>query len=308
MKYMMILLVILLFLTGCGSGEEIPELETVITQPVSVESAAPEADMPTQIPEETVSAPVRELLSPLVAPEDTDFVRVSDYIPGVQVELKYSTADNFTGQRIYEFEDVFLRHGTVMKLKAAAEELDAMGYGLKIWDGFRPVSAQFKLWEVCPDDTYVANPNRGYSNHSRGFAVDVTLVDREGREVVMPTGFDDFSAKADRDYSECGSEAAANARLLESVMESHGFTGYWGEWWHFNDTQKYDVEDCFDPGVIALCTVDRDTELLKRFYEPDSVILTVPEGEQITLLGYKEGFVMAQFWGYRGWIRMEHLA
>ena len=298
MKYVMILLLAFTFLTGCGREEGIQELETEITQPVPLQSAAPEEIQP---------APVPELLSPLVAPEETDFVRVSDYVPGVQVELKYATADNFTGQRIYEFEDVFLRYGTVMKLKAAAEELDAMGYGLKIWDGFRPVSAQFKLWEVCPDDTYVADPNKGYSNHSRGFAVDVTLVDREGREVEMPTGFDDFSAKADRDYSECGSEAAVNARLLETTMEKHGFEGYWGEWWHFNDTQKYDVEDCFDPGVIALRTVNRDTKLLKRFYEPESTILTVPEGERITLLGYKEGFVMAEFWGYRGWIDMAHL-
>ena len=299
MKYVMILLFALAFLTGCGREEGIQELETEITQQAPLQSAAPEEIQP---------APVPELLSPLVAPEETDFVRVSDYVPGVQAELKYATADNFTGQRIYEFEDVFLRYGTVMKLKAAAEELDAMGYSLKIWDGFRPVSAQFKLWEVCPDDTYVADPNKGYSNHSRGFAVDVTLVDREGREVEMPTGFDDFSAKADRDYAECTPEAAANARLLEKVMEKHGFSGYWGEWWHFNDTQKYDVEDCFDPGVITLRTVSRDTKLLKRFYEPESTVLTVPEGERITLLGYKEGFVMAEFWGYRGWIHMEHLA
>ena len=100
MKYVMILLFALAFLTGCGREEGIQELETEITQPMPLQSAAPEEIQP---------APVPELLSPLVAPEETDFVRVSDYIPGVKVELKYATADNFTGQRIYEFEDVFLR-------------------------------------------------------------------------------------------------------------------------------------------------------------------------------------------------------
>lgn len=303
MKYAMILLLALLLMTGCGRGEEMRELETVITQPVSPETTVPEEILP----EETLCVYVPELLSPLVAPEESDFVRVTDYIPDVQVDLKYASEDNFTQQQIYEFEDAFLRYGTVIKLKAVAEELGGMGYRLKIWDGFRPVSAQFKLWEVCPDDTYVADPNKGYSNHSRGFAVDVTLVDASGTEIEMPTAFDDFSSKADRDYTECSPEAAANARLLETVMEKYGFAGYWGEWWHFNDTQKYDVEDCFDPGVITLRNVACDTKLLKRFYEPDSVILTVPEGERITLLGYKEEFILAEFWGYRGWIDMEHL-
>ncbi len=180
-------------------------------------------------------------------PAQDELVAVRDYIPGILVELKYATADNFTGQVIYDFQEAYLRYGTVKKLAQVQESLGEIGLGLKIWDSFRPVSAQFRLWEACPDPTYVANPQLGYSNHSRGNAVDVTLVDSQGNELEMPTGFDDFSALADRDYSDCGETAAENAQLLQSVMESYGFAGYFGEWWHFADETTYPVEETFSP-------------------------------------------------------------
>lgn len=181
------------------------------------------------------------------APANEDFVRVREYVPGVWQELRYATEGNFTGKVIYDFTDAYLRYGTVKKLIAVSEELAQQGLYLKIWDGFRPVKAQFALWEVCPDPNYVANPNVGHSSHSRGNTVDLTLVDRDGWEVEMPTEFDDFSALADRDYSDCTETAAQNARLLEETMERHGFKGYYGEWWHFADTEVYPVEEDFYP-------------------------------------------------------------
>lgn len=180
-------------------------------------------------------------------PEDADFVRVADYIPDIVVDLKYAGTDNFTGQQIYDFTDVYLRYGTVKKLMLVQQKLRQQGLGLKIWDGFRPPSAQFKLWDICPDSTYVANPNTGFSSHSRGNTVDITLVDSSGKELEMPTGFDDFSKLADRDYSDCTAEAAANAQLLQDVMTDAGFSAYWGEWWHYSDAVKYDVEMEFIP-------------------------------------------------------------
>ena len=87
----------------------------------------------------------------------------------------------------------------------------------------------------------------GFSSHSRGNTLDVTLVDENGVELEMPTGFDDFSAKADRDYSDCTAAAANNADILEILMEKHGFTGYAGEWWHYSDTMSYPVEREFEP-------------------------------------------------------------
>ncbi len=179
--------------------------------------------------------------------EDSALVRVLDYIPDILVDLKYAKADNFTGAVIYDFEDAILRYGTVKKLKMAQEMLKTKDLGLKVWDGYRPVFAQFRFWELCPDDTYVADPRVGYSNHNRGNAVDVTLVDREGNELEMPTAFDDFEAIPNRDYSNRSSAAASNARLLETTMEACGFRPYEGEWWHFNDSVRYPVEEHFVP-------------------------------------------------------------
>ena len=289
MKILIVLCALLL--AGCGAEREVLPMETTEVY------AETEISVPAKEP---VFQP--ELLHLLINPKDEDFVRVKDYIPDIVTELKYAATDNFTGQVIYGFQDVFLRYGTVMKLKKVSEELNSQGLHLKIWDGFRPVSAQFKLWEICPDDTYVANPNLGYSNHSRGFAVDLTLVDENGNELRMPTGFDDFSAMADRDYSECDPQAAENARYLETVMEKHGFSGYQGEWWHFNDTDNYDVEDGFDPGLISYRYTGTDLTLLELFWDQSTGILTIPKGERVTLLGYREEFSMVEYWGYRGYL------
>ena len=245
----------LLVLSGCGARAEtaaetppIQEREdaSAVSAPegtpadTAEETPAPESEIPSE-------TPVEEII-PVIPDPPSDpaaLVRVADYIPGIEVDLKYATADNFTGTVIYDFTDAYLRYGTVEKLAAVQEELEEMGYGLKIWDALRPVSAQFRLWEVCPNAAYVANPNTGYSSHSRGNTVDITLVALDGSDVPMPTDFDDFSALADRDYSDCGEQAASNARLLEETMAAHGFQPYWAEWWHFSDAVSYGVEEGF---------------------------------------------------------------
>ena len=192
-----------------------------------------------------VSAPLET--ADFEEPADGDLVRILDYIPTARQELRYATADNFTKQVIYDFEDAWLRYGTVKKLMAVSADLEEMGLYLKIWDGFRPVSAQFTLWEACPDPAYVADPNNGFSSHSRGNTVDLTIVDRDGRDFPMPTDFDDFSARADRNYEDCSEEEGNNALILELIMEKHGFTGYAKEWWHYSDTVSYPVEEGFQP-------------------------------------------------------------
>ena len=230
-----LLLLAALLLAG-GAGVE----EAVQPEPEREEAAPPvEEQRPEPAPE-----PAPE---PVPEPENEAFVRVRDYIPKITVDLRYATADNFTGKVIYTFSDAYLRYGTVKKLAAAQETLAEQGYGLKIWDAFRPVSAQFALWDICPDGRYVANPNKGFSSHSRGNTVDLTLVTSDGEDVSMPTGFDDFSAKADRDYSDVEEEAAINALLLEETMIEAGFKPYSSEWWHFSDTDSYEVEENFTP-------------------------------------------------------------
>ena len=228
MKTIFIILLCLL-LSGCAS-KDVPAANVPATVPVV--TTQPETLPPVTAPPET-----------LPEPSDDTLVRVLDYIPTIQVELKYATEDNFTGKVIYDFDQAYLRYGTVKKLAKAQEFFQAQGLSLKIWDAYRPVSAQWQLWDACPDPTYVANPNRTHSSHSRGNTIDVTLVDASGQELPMPTDFDDFSPLADRDYSDCSLTTAENARLLQSILEQNGFSGYQGEWWHFSDTDSYPVEE-----------------------------------------------------------------
>ena len=175
-------------------------------------------------------------------PAEDALVDVCTYLPGVYADLRYATENNFTGQVIYDFTQPQLRYGTLKKLAQAQEMLAERDLALKIWDAYRPVSAQFRLWEVCPDPQYVADPTKDYSGHSRGNTVDVTLVSADGSPVPMPTDFDDFTAMADRDYSDVSDTAAYdNVRLLEDTMVSCGFRPYSAEWWHFTDTTDYPV-------------------------------------------------------------------
>lgn len=234
-KALILILALSLLLAACTPVSTQPETAPAVETTVLETTAAP------------TTLPVDEPTEILPEPEDADFVRVMDYLPSVFQELMYATDRNFTGQVIYDFTDAYLRYGTVKKLAAVSEDLAEFGLALKIWDGFRPVSAQRRLWEVCPDPAYVANPNKGFSSHNRGNTVDLTLVDAAGNEVEMPTGFDDFSAKADRNYADCTESAAAHAQMLEILMEKHGFSGYFQEWWHFSDTDSYPVEENFAP-------------------------------------------------------------
>ncbi len=168
-------------------------------------------------------------------------VRVKDYIPDIYVDLPYSKPDNFTGKQLYTFKDAYLRYGTTLKLKAAQDYLRPYGYSLLILDAYRPAAAQFIMWEAMPDDDFVADPRRGYSKHTRGSTVDVTLVTLDGKSVEMPSPFDDFSGGAKREYDKISAEARKNILLLEAAMEHGGFWGYVNEWWHFNDHDIYPV-------------------------------------------------------------------
>lgn len=186
------------------------------------------------LPEQSLQEETK--VTPKVSP--LDMVNLAEFIPEIQIDLRYATPNNFTGAIIYEDDIAYLRRGTAEKLKAAQAEFVTHGYTIKVWDAYRPPAAQFKLWEKVPDARFVINPHKGYSYHSRGVAVDVTLVDEKGREVIMPTGFDDFTARANRDYSDLDQETAANARFLEEIMVKHGFSSIYYEWWHFIDSDK----------------------------------------------------------------------
>lgn len=299
---LLLALAVMQVFAACGVPPKAAEQETV---PTSLHTESPETTEEAKPTEETERNDTEEMIyQELPERQDQEFVAVKEYIPEIIVELKYAQEDNFTGKVIYSFRDTYLRYGTVKKLAAVCEELADQGLYIKIWDGFRPVSAQFKLWEVFPDSNYVANPNKGFSPHSRGNTVDITLVDADGRELEMPSAFDDFSALADRDYSDCSEVAANNARLLEQVMQKHGFTGYFMEWWHFVDSVRYEVEHCFDPSLISNWYAHCE-EFISLRTEPDvsaEVITKIPVKGEFLLLGFQGEFAYVEYQGLRGFV------
>ncbi len=161
-------------------------------------------------------------------------VNLKEFIPGIILDIKYATSDNFTHQQIYKSAEAYLRLPAAEALKKVQEDLNLKGYGLKIFDAYRPYSATLKFYKVYPDTNFVAAPWDG-SVHNRGCAVDLTLVDlKTGQELTMPTPFDDFTEKAAAAYMELPEDILANRQLLQDEMTRHGFEIYDYEWWHFN--------------------------------------------------------------------------
>jgi len=173
-----------------------------------------------------------------------DLVRVEDVAPDVVVNLRYATADNFTGRAVYPVHIALLRRETARKLAAANAELMEQGYRIKLWDAYRPYSLHLQLWQAAGDKRhFFADPRFG-SVHNRGAAVDVTLVDARGRPVEMPSDFDDFSGAGHRNAPMSGA-ARAHLDLLTEVMCRHGFEAIEHEWWHFEDNAwwRYPILD-----------------------------------------------------------------
>jgi D-alanyl-D-alanine dipeptidase len=175
---------------------------------------------------------------------DADLVDLSTIDPSILVDLKYATEDNFVNQQLYESSRCVLRRCAAERLSRVQTRLREQGLGLKVWDAYRPLSVQWKMWQIVPDPKYVADPHKG-SRHNRGAAVDVTLVDLQGNELEMPTGFDDFSDAARSDYSECSAVAIHNRTILQEAMKAEGFQLLSSEWWHFDDPnwEQFDILD-----------------------------------------------------------------
>lgn len=328
-----VLLLISFILFGCGASDmpaptaepemttQPSESETEATEPTVEETEVPAPTQTTETTEVTEEAhdPWKEpyetpsdfypTVGVLRNPQSTDMVDVRMFLPEVFVDLRYAGKENFTGQKIYGFEDAYLRFGTVMKLKKVCDTLKEQGLYLKIWDAFRPESAQHTLWAVCPDPDYVANPKHGFSSHTRGNTVDVTLVDEMGRELEMPSEFDDFSDAANRDFSDCTEEARNNAEILRKVMEDNGFKGYWAEWWHFSDRIQYDPETVFDPNRIAIWypKCQEFISLREKASGYSEVITKIYVGTPFTVLGFDGQFAMAEAEGYRGYVLRNYI-
>ena len=172
------------------------------------------------------------LAAALAAAPEHRLVDVKKLDPSIVLDIRYATINNFTHKKVYAVAACWLEESAALALTQVQADLKKDGLGLKVFDCYRPLSIQRKFWELVPDERYVANPAKG-SRHNRGMAVDLTLADAEGRELTMPTDYDDFSAKAHRD-APCSLEAARNRVRLEQAMSARGFVGLPTEWWHFD--------------------------------------------------------------------------
>ncbi len=176
---------------------------------------------------------------------DMELIDLEESIEGVVLDIRYATTNNFTGELIYSLPKAYARKPVSEALRQVQETLVSENLGIIIYDAYRPYAATVKFYEVFPDSNFVADPKQG-SRHNRGCAVDISLVDlATGKEIPMPTDFDNFSEKAYPDYMDLPENVIANRTLLFEIMAQHGFTHYPTEWWHFDFTgwEEYPLMD-----------------------------------------------------------------
>ena len=150
----------------------------------------------------------------------------------LEISLAYATPNNVTGKKIYRHSFCYLHTDAAKCLKKASELAKHIGYRLKIFDAFRPTEAQWILWHQFPDPGFVADPRKG-SPHSRGVAVDLTLIDHLKRELDMGTKFDDFTTLSHHGAMNISAKAQENRILLMGIMTAAGWDFYRNEWWHY---------------------------------------------------------------------------
>ncbi|MBL7863915.1 MAG: M15 family metallopeptidase [Cyclobacteriaceae bacterium] len=186
-----------------------------------------------------------EYLSSLKVKPEKELVQIRAVIPDIVLDIRYATANNFTGKQIYTLPRAYARKPVAEALRKAQTEFKTFGVGIKVFDGYRPYKATVKFYEEYHDTTYVASPYRG-SKHNRGCALDMTIVDlKTGKEIPMPTPYDSFQKEAWPSTPVKDPVIRKNRELLISVMERNGFKVNESEWWHFDFVgwQAYEVMD-----------------------------------------------------------------
>ncbi len=207
-------------------------------------SPAPPPVVKTQEAPPDSTRPVRK--TPQAAPDDParhGFSDVAALNPGIRLDIRYATTNNFTKAKIYDCPRCLLRPEAAEALVKAHQALQKKNMGLKMFDCYRPRPYQQRLWDKVPNPDYVTPPAKG-SMHSRGAAVDLTIVDAQGKELDMGTPYDFFGKEAHYDYTQLPAAVLANRRLLRQTMEAVGYKGIRTEWWHFSYQGKnYELSD-----------------------------------------------------------------
>jgi D-alanyl-D-alanine dipeptidase len=176
-----------------------------------------------------------------------DLVELVKLDPTIKLDIRYATANDFLGTPVYTQARAFLQRPAAEALVLANQALKVHGYGLIIHDGYRPWYVTEIFWEATPDDKkkFVANPAEG-SKHNRGCAVDLSLYDLStGKEVEMPSGYDEMTDRAYADYPGGTPDERARRASLRQAMEAQGFAVIPDEWWHFDykDWKQYPIQN-----------------------------------------------------------------
>ena len=179
--------------------------------------------------------------------DKNEMINLHKIIPDIIFDLKYNTAKNFTNRKLYKSASTtFLRKDAAAALLMVQEYLKSMGFGLKIFDAYRPYTTTKLMWTIIHDERYVANPANG-SGHNRGISVDLTIVNlKTSKELNMGTAFDNFTDSAHHIFTKnFFPDIITNRTLLKSTMEKFGFKSLETEWWHYSwkSNEKYDVLD-----------------------------------------------------------------
>ena len=170
--------------------------------------------------------------TPTLWAQQSDFVLLKSLSSNFVFDMKYATPDNFLKQAVYECGDCYLRKSTAEALVKANAEFLKLGYRIKLFDCYRPLAVQKKMWKILPGTHYVANPAKG-SKHNRGAAVDLTLVDKDGNELDMGTPFDFFGKEAHHTCTTLPKKVLENRKLLKDILDKYNFKSIYSEWWHY---------------------------------------------------------------------------
>ncbi|MBB6237329.1 D-alanyl-D-alanine dipeptidase [Pedobacter sp. AK013] len=186
-----------------------------------------------------------QYLTSIKTNSDNELIEIKKAIPNIKLDIRYATNNNFMQQVMYKQARAFARKPVVESLKKIQKELNKKGYGLKIFDGYRPYAVTVEFYKKASDKNFVANPSKG-SKHNRGCAVDLTLIDlKTGKEITMPTPYDSFLAAAAAKYKNVSPEAKKNRDFLIAIMGKYQMNVLENEWWHydFSGWKKFDLMD-----------------------------------------------------------------
>ena len=248
-----------------------------------------------------------------IIPQNEDFVKIKDHIPSIFIDLRYSGTNNVLGEKIYNYNEAYLRYGTVKKLSNVQKELEAMGLSLKIWDAYRPLDAQSTLSLILPE--HGTNPVDAYTAFNYGATLSLTIVKSDGGEIPMPSDFDASGKSADRKFSDLPADARENASLLDALMKKHGFEEYLSKWYRYSDadSELYEISPETSINEAGLCVLS-DKWFIKHeskapIYEvgKENTNKFIANGEAVDLLFFNKGKAFVKYKDKYGVVSAMHL-